>query len=140
MFAIPVSEDGQTSWSCVLRKIRGLSDYTSWLCVRNFHGCSWNIAIYQLAVSMNVHKLSNNISWLCVSVNIHGLPENKNNASYCMYDIAFYNSVFMSGQTMQVSLKCLQTSDQTTCIMSQKTAVCITPKVTTLLYPPKKRL
>jgi len=24
-----------------------------------------------------------------VSVNIHGLPENKNNALYCMYNIAF---------------------------------------------------
>jgi len=104
MFAIPVSEEGQTSWSRAFQKIRGLSDYTGWPCVSvNFHGCSQNIRIHQLAVSMNVHKLLNNISWLCVSVNIHGLPENKNNASYCTYNIAFNNSVFILGQTLPSS-------------------------------------
>ena len=116
----------------VFLKICGLSEYTSWLCVSvNFHGCSWNIRIYRLAVSMNVHKLSNYISWLCVSVNIHGLPVQKNNTLYCMCNIVSYNPVFILGQTLQVSLECQQTSHQTTCIMSLKTAVCMSTAVTT---------
>ena len=116
----------QMSWSCFWRfmdyqnipagcvclytfmGVHGISERIGWL-------CQWMFANYQII----------SVGCVCVPVKIHGLPENKNNALYCMYNIAFYNPVFILGRTLQVSLVCQQTCDQTTCITPQKTAVCM---------------